>query len=160
MSTMTPTRARWWIGRLALAGVGGLLLLQLVPYGRDHANPRATASPRWDAPRTRELFAQACGDCHSDLTKWRWYSNVAPASWLVQHDVEEGRAAFDVSRWDQAQPSLDEVLEKLRSGEMPPLKYRIVHPGARLSDGEKAALADGLRRTYARRPPAAIRGEG
>jgi mono/diheme cytochrome c family protein len=150
---------RWWFPRLALALLGTLLVMQLVPYGRDHGNPPVTAAPSWDSPRTERLFAQACSDCHSNLTKWRWYSNVAPASWLVQHDVEEGRRAFDVSRWDTAQPELDEVLEKVRSGEMPPLKYRIAHSVARLSDIEKAALAEGMARTWARRPPTGTRRE-
>lgn len=150
---------RWWLPRLAFGLLGALLVIQLVPYGRDHANPPVTAAPSWDSPRTERLFTQACGDCHSNLTKWRWYSNVAPASWLVQHDVEEGRGAFDVSRWDAAQPELEEVVEKIRSGEMPPFKYRIAHPGARLSDAERAVLAEGMSRTYAKHPPADTRGE-
>jgi mono/diheme cytochrome c family protein len=150
---------RWWSARLALALLGMLLVMQLVPYGRDHGNPPVTAAPSWDSPRTERLFAQACSDCHSNLTKWRWYSSVAPASWLVQHDVGEGRRAFDVSRWDTAQPELNEVLEKIRSGKMPPLQYRIAHSDARLSDNEKAALAMGMWRTYADDPPASTRGE-
>jgi mono/diheme cytochrome c family protein len=149
---------RWWVVRLALALVGGFLLIQLVPYGRDHTNPPVTAAPRWDSPRTEQLFAHSCGDCHSNLTKWRWYSNIAPASWLVQHDVEDGRGAFDVSRWDTPQPELDEVVEKIRSGAMPPFKYTIAHPSAKLSSAEKAALATGMAATYAQDPPAGTRG--
>jgi len=34
-------------------------------------------------------------DCHSKPTKWPWYSNVAPISWLVQRDVDEGRRELD-----------------------------------------------------------------
>ena len=152
---------RWWVTRLALALVGGFLLIQLVPYGRDHANPPVKAAPSWDSPRTEKLFTQACGDCHSNLTKWRWYSNVAPASWLIQHDVNDGRGVLNVSRWDQAQPALGEVVEKIRSGEMPPLQYRIIHPSASLSSADKAALAAGMSLTYANSPPVAIsRGGG
>ena len=55
------------------------LLVQLVPYGRDHTNPAVTASPEWKGPQTQQLFNTSCGDCHSNLTDWRWYSNVAPA---------------------------------------------------------------------------------
>lgn len=26
---------------------------------------------------------RACADCHSNATVWPWYTNVAPASWLI-----------------------------------------------------------------------------
>ena len=85
---------RWTSGALALLGFG--LAIQLVPYGRDHTNPPVLAEPAWDAPRTRELFFQACKDCHSNETVWPGYASLAPMSWLVQHDVEEGREHFNV----------------------------------------------------------------
>ena len=145
---------RHWTPRVALALVAAFALIQLVPYGRAHANPPVRSEPRWDSPRTKALFAQACGACHSNLTTWPWYSNVAPVSWLVQHDVDDGRAAFNVSAWrQQRQPEAGDAAEKVRSGEMPPLQYKLIHAGARLSSAERAALAAGLARTFAASPP-------
>jgi hypothetical protein len=63
------------------------VLIQLVPFGRDHTNPVVTAEPRWDSPVTRELADRACFDCHSNETEWPWYAGVAPVSWLVYRDV-------------------------------------------------------------------------
>ncbi|MFL5818337.1 MAG: heme-binding domain-containing protein [Conexibacter sp.] len=147
-------RLRWWAPRVALAAVAAFALIQLVPYGRAHANPPVRSQPRWDNPRTKALFAQACGACHSNLTTWPWYSNVAPVSWLVQHDVYDGRARFNVSEWrQQTQPEAGEAAEVVRAGEMPPLQFRVVHGEARLSSSEKAALAAGLARTFANSPP-------
>jgi hypothetical protein len=77
-----------WLG-LPLIAV--LLLIQLVPYGHDHANPSGGQPIAWDSPRTEQLMTDACMDCHSNLTHWPWYSNIAPISWLVQKDVEDGR---------------------------------------------------------------------
>jgi hypothetical protein len=74
------------IGLVVLFG-----LIQLIPYGHNHTNPSVVAEPQWDTPQTRELTARACYDCHSNATVWRWYSSIAPASWLIQHDVEDGR---------------------------------------------------------------------
>ena len=73
--------------------VSGLFLLaiQLIPYGRAHANPPVLAEPAWDSPATRDLAVRACFDCHSNETVWPWYSNIAPVSWLVQRDVDGGR---------------------------------------------------------------------
>jgi mono/diheme cytochrome c family protein len=147
-------RARHWIPRAGLALVAAFALIQLVPYGRAHGNPPVRSEPRWDSARTKELFAQACGACHSNLTTWPWYSEVAPVSWLVQHDVEDGRARFNVSEWrQQAQPEAGEAAEVVRSGEMPPLQFRLAHSEARLSSAEQAALAAGLQRTFGASPP-------
>jgi len=154
-------RLRHWAPRVVLALLAAFALVQLIPYGRSHSNPPVRSQPRWDSPRTKELFAQACGACHSNLTSWPWYSNVAPVSWLVQHDVNDGRARFDVSMWrQQAQPEAGEVANAVRSGEMPPLQFRLAHPEARLSSGDKAALAAGLERTFAAGPPLRVSAGG
>lgn len=134
------------------------LLIQLFPYGRDHANPPVTASPQFQGAQTEKLFSTSCGDCHSNLTEWKWYSNVAPVSWLVQSDVDEGRATMNFSEWDQPQPAVDELGEQITEGEMPPGKYTLLHSDAKLTDAEKKALVDGLTATYASDPPGGVKG--
>ena len=136
------------------------ILIQLVPYGRSHSNPAVTQAVRWDSPRTEQLATQACGDCHSNLTKWPWYTNVAPVSWLVQRDVDEGRSNLNFSEWDKPQPDISDLVDQIQSGEMPPLQYKLIHGGARLSDAEKRDLINGLITTYATDPPAGVRQSG
>ncbi|MBK8207167.1 MAG: heme-binding domain-containing protein [Planctomycetes bacterium] len=130
------------LGLLALAAA-----IQLVPYGRDHTNPPVTAEPAWDSPRTRELAKAACFDCHSNETVWPWYSHVAPVSWLVQRDTDEGRRKLNFSEWDKPQKEADEAAEAVREGEMPMWIYLPAHPEARLSDADKQALINGLEAT-------------
>jgi hypothetical protein len=96
---------------------------------------------------------QSCYDCHSNLTKWRWYSNIAPVSWLIQHDVEDGRGALNFSEWDKGQPGLGDLVEKVSSGEMPPTQYTLIHPSASLSSSGQAQLVAALTRLYAGDPP-------
>src|SRR5687767_12746271 len=74
------------LGIVVFAGLFGVL--QLVPYGQAHTNPPIIAEPLWDSPRTRELARRACFDCHSNETRWPWYANVAPFSWVMQNHVE------------------------------------------------------------------------
>ena len=125
------------------------VLIQLIPYGRDHTNPPTVQEPQWDTPKTRELFMRACANCHSNETKWPWYSNVAPVSWLVQHDVDEGREHFNISMWQhQKKNKGDEAAEELREGEMPPFMYLLAHPEAKLTDNEKQQLIQGLVNTF------------
>jgi len=135
------------IAILFLVGVVGLLLIQLVPYGRDHTNPAVVAEPPWDSPATRATAVIACFDCHSNQTVWPWYSNIAPASWLIQHDVDEGRQALNYSEWGIGQGG-SESAEALSDGKMPPLTYILAHPEANLSATDKAAFIKGLAATF------------
>ena len=121
-----------------------MLVIQTIPYGRDHSNPPVRQEPVWDSQQTRALAASACFDCHSNQTNWPWYSNVAPASWLIQRDVDGGRQELNLSEWDRPQPHADHAAEVVQEGEMPPFQYRLLHPGARLSSTERQALIQGL----------------
>ena len=127
----------------ALVGLG--VLIQFVPYGRDHVNPPVHREPAWDSGRTRELAVRACFDCHSNETRWPWYSHVAPVSWLMQRDVDRGRGELNFSEWDRRQEEADDAAEEVTEGRMPPRAYRISHPEARLSSAEKEDLRRGLR---------------
>jgi hypothetical protein len=137
------TLLRWAVLGLAVF----LLVGQVIPYGRDHANPAVRAEPSWNSTETRDLAMRACGDCHSNETTWPWYSNVAPVSWLVQRDVDEGRDKLNFSEWVRRQ-KVDEVAEAVQEGEMPPWYYGVIHPGARLSDAERTALIEGFNATF------------
>jgi hypothetical protein len=112
--------------------------------------------PAFADPPTRELTAPApvrrilergCYDCHSDQTRWPWYSRVPPISFWIRREVDEGRQRLNFSAWtDYASDpgsedqKLDEIARLLKSGAMPPWYYAAMHPDARLSDSERAAI--------------------
>ena len=141
-------RVLLWLVAVLVVTLGAI---QLVPYGRDHANPPMTQEPRWDSPRTRALAARACFDCHSNETVWPWYSNLAPVSWLIQRDVAEGRRELNYSEWDRGQREASESAKSVRSGEMPPWFYALPGTSAHLSAEERAALIAGLEATFGER---------
>jgi hypothetical protein len=134
----------------AVTGViamGVLILAQLVPYGRSHPNPPIQQEPPWNLAETRVLSQRACFDCHSNETKWPWYSNVAPVSWLIQRDVDEGR--LNLSEWNRPQKEGNEAARTVEKGEMPPRSYVVVHPEARLELSQRDVLIRGLQATVA-----------
>jgi hypothetical protein len=134
------------------AGVVLSVLAQLVPYGRGHTNPPVTAEPAWDSPRTREMASRACFDCHSNLTSWPRYSNIAPVSWLVQMDVDQGRRHLNFTEWDRLQRNAGAAPSVVESKEMPPFTYLLMHPEAQLTSDERGALARGLQATAGKGP--------
>jgi cytochrome c551/c552 len=113
----------------------------------------ASAAP----PAVAPLLRRACYNCHSRETVWPWYARVAPASWLVVHDVTAGRKKLDFSAWDaydagQRAKKLRKSAEELAEGEMPPWYYVLVHPEARLTTEEQRALGAWLTATADGRP--------
>lgn len=139
----------WGVLGLALIViVGGFLLIQLIPYGHNHANPPVVAEPNWDSPQTRALAKRACFDCHSNESVWPWYSNIAPVSWLVQRDVDEGRRRLNFSEWGGNNVRRERELSRTVSeGQMPPAIYLVEHPSAKLTDADIQQLVNGLNAT-------------
>jgi len=95
----------------------------------------------------RNVFETKCADCHSENTHWPAYSRVAPASWLIEHDVHDGRSHMNLSQWqhysleDQA-TLLNRIAAEVRSGQMPPKRYLVLHPQAKLSPEEQQLIYD------------------
>ena len=124
-----------------ISGALGALGIQLIPYGRDHDSPPGAADAPWPSAEVRDLAVGACYDCHSFETEWPWYSNVAPMSWLVQRDVDRGRAEWNLSIGDD---DFGDAAATVEDGEMPPEQYTWLHPDARLSAEERARLVAAL----------------
>ncbi len=114
-------------------------------------------------PVGREAAAvldRACRDCHSNDTRWPWYSQVAPVSWFVIDHVNHGRRHFNYSDWAQYAPADAERILKntcalTRKGSMPMPSYLWMHRDARLSDADVVALCDwtdGVRRLVRSQP--------
>ena len=120
--------------------VVGFIVIQFVP-GFARTNPPVTNTIKWDSPQTEKLMRTACYDCHTNETVWPWYSQIAPVSWLVVHDVDEGREKLNLST---GHGEVDDAAEKIRDGSMPPRIYTILHPDAVLTAEQKNQLMAGL----------------
>ena len=77
-------------------------------------------------------------DCHSNETRWAWYSRVAPFSWIVVNDVDEARKELNLSLWTQMPPKRQAIapqkmVDKIDSGAMPLPRYLWMHKQAKLS---------------------------
>jgi hypothetical protein len=129
-------------------GVGvALVAIQVVRFERN--NPPVTGEI--DVPAdVRAVLRRACYDCHSNETVWPWYSQVAPASWLLARDVRAGRRHVNFSEWKSLPPEKADKKrrgcgEQVRKGEMPLWFYVPLHPDARLTDADKALIVSWAR---------------
>jgi Haem-binding domain len=142
-----------WGKRALTALVVAFGLIQLIPA--THSNPPEMGNP--EAPTAiLGLLRRACYDCHSNQTRWLWYSYVAPASWLVSCHVMEARRRLNFSEWeayasdpDTASHKLNEIAVQVSSTKMVPWYYRAIHPEARLSQAERRELIHWAKTTAA-----------
>jgi hypothetical protein len=151
MSSSSGKRSPWRsVGLAAALGIAGIfLVIQAVPVNRE--NPPAEndiAAP----PAVESILRRACYDCHSNETRWPWYSHVAPISWLVARHVAIGRDEMNFSEWGTYYPAtrrrkLKWMERALREEKMPPWSYRLMHPGARITETDRAMLEKWIEET-------------
>ena len=94
----------------------------------------------------QEILNRACSSCHSNHTTWPWYGHVAPFSWVITDDVNEGRRHMNFDDWE-AQPTPKDasdrvagICKEIKDKGMPPFSYRLLHPESRLKPSEIASL--------------------
>jgi cytochrome c len=144
---------RAWVVAVAtvVAGTGaGFGLGNLHPFGDPRVEPAeglGTLLQRAKMPaEAKAVLVAKCADCHSNETRWPVYARIAPGSWLIESDIVEARKKMDLSRWEQMPVDQQDVLmakivEEAKSGDMPPLQYRLLHWDAKLSKGDVQALS-------------------
>lgn len=94
----------------------------------------------------KKVLLTKCADCHSNETRWPVYARIPPVSWLIERDVMKGRMHMNLSTWADLKPKRRQVLQskilqEANSGDMPPLQYRLLHWGAKLSDADLRSLS-------------------
>lgn len=129
------------------------ILIQFFPI--DKNNPAPT--PQMDfltikntPESTANLIRNGCYDCHSNETKYLWYSNVQPIAWFLQDHIEEGRKELNFSTFATYEPKrqahkLAEAIEQIEKGEMPLDSYIIAHSEAKFSEAQKQEVIQYLK---------------
>lgn len=132
--------------RIALIAGSVILLavaaIQFAPARR--INPPVTA-PLSAPPEVAAILARSCADCHSNATRWPWYTSIAPISWLAIREVERARRQINFSEWGSYIPrtrrhKLQWMQRAIRTESMPPWEYRIGHPHSPLSAEDRTVL--------------------
>lgn len=137
-----------WVKRAVLVVLGFVVVAQLIRPTT--VNPPVDPAREISAhisiePAIQSILDRSCNDCHSNRTVWPWYSHVAPVSWLVASDVNDGRRHVNFSEWgtypaDKRAKALDEICKEVREGDMPPFQYTPMHAGAKLTQADREQI--------------------
>lgn len=93
------------------------------------------------------IIKTSCYDCHSNESKYPWYSNVQPAGWFLKDHIDEGREELNFSTFTDYElkrqdHKLEECIEYIEKDEMPLGSYTLVHREAALTEAQKNILID------------------
>lgn len=135
---MAARQTRWLVPLVVVILIG----IQAIPVSRTNPPVRSEITvPDSVSP----ILRRSCYDCHSNETRWPWYSRVAPSSWFVSRHVEKGRSELNFSEWphfdfEEQERAMHEIQEEIEDQEMPLKSYLLLHPDARLSDADRKVL--------------------
>ncbi len=135
---------------LAIVIACALVAIQFIRPVR--SNPAAQDSESLNAhvempPRVAAILDRSCADCHSNKTRWPWYTNVAPVSWFVIDHVNHGRSNLNFSEWNKYQKHeaadlLGQMCKEAGAGFMPMSSYTRIHRDAVLSAEDIKTLCE------------------
>jgi hypothetical protein len=139
--------------------IGVVLLLVIIQFFRiDKTNPEVIqendfitiSNPPEDIAA---IIKTSCYDCHSNETRYPWYTNISPIAWWVKHHINEGREELNFSEWGtfkekRQKHKLEECIELIEENEMPLKSYLITHGDAKLSEDERKLLLEWLKEKY------------
>jgi hypothetical protein len=127
-----------------------LFIINLIPVNL--SNPPITSDIK-TPDNVKMILRESCYDCHSNETTWYWYTNYAPISWLIAHDVNEGREYLNYSTWDkysidEKKELMYESIEEIKEGEMPIKIYELIHPNSKISEEELNILTTWIKNEF------------
>lgn len=133
---------------VVVAAIAGLGFVH--PFGDPRVEPAKgldTLLAHTNMPAdAKNILINKCADCHSNETRWPVYARLAPGSWLVERDIVEARKKMNLSLWDQKdidaqEQMIGEIIHEAKTGEMPPLQYRLLHWRSQLTTQDVATLS-------------------
>ncbi len=137
---------------IAFLAVFALIQFKVIDKSPIEINPESDFLMIEQAPKeVVELIQTSCYDCHSNLTTYPWYSNIAPVSWWLKGHIDNGRGKLNFSEWNSYSLEERDTL-KVKSANMiekkwmPILTYKIIHKESRLSDEQRALLIGWLKK--------------
>ncbi|GAB4413585.1 MAG: hypothetical protein OHK0039_20640 [Bacteroidia bacterium] len=132
--------------------LGALVVIQFIRPAKNQSSDApgdmAAAYPVPD--EVASILKVACNDCHSNYTRYPWYSNIQPVGWWLDHHVDEGKGHLNFSTFTQNRIAVqnhkfEEIVETVEEGEMPLDSYTWTHTDARLSPEQRALVIDWAR---------------
>ena len=93
----------------------------------------------------KSIMTKACNDCHSNNTRYPWYTKLQPLHWWMDKHIRNGKKEINFDEYTNKSlryqyHKMEETIEMVKEGKMPLDSYTWTHKDARLSADEKAKI--------------------
>ena len=138
------------IGWLAVLVVAIVLVIQVIPVERNVS----TVPPGQSFEKTEKVPANvaailkvSCYDCHSNNTRYPWYSELQPGAYFMAQHIKEGKEELNLDEFNdyskrRKKAKIKSIISQIEKDEMPLKSYLMLHSSARLSAADKMDLID------------------
>ena len=136
------------IGWLAVLVVAIVLVIQVIPVERNVS----TVPPGQSFERTEKVPANvaailkvSCYDCHSNNTRYPWYSELQPGAYFMAQHIKEGKEELNLDEFNnyskrRKKAKIKSIISQIEKEEMPLKSYLLLHPDAGLTPNKKKVL--------------------
>jgi Haem-binding domain len=93
----------------------------------------------------KAILQKACNDCHSNNTRYPWYSNIQPVDWWLDSHIKDGKNDMNLDEYINRSlryqyNKMKQAIDLVKKGEMPLNSYTWIHKDAILTEAEKNKL--------------------
>lgn len=136
------------IGWLAVLVVAIVLVIQVIPVERNIS----TVPPGQSFEKTEKVPANvaailkvSCYDCHSNNTRYPWYSVLQPGAWFMARHIKKGKEELNFDEFNnyskrRKKAKIKSIISQIEKEEMPLKSYLLLHPDAGLTPNKKKVL--------------------
>lgn len=135
---------------IAWLSLVALVVIQFFPVEKNESYTTATTDfmlVNKVPSKIEKQLKVSCYDCHSNSTKYPWYSKLQPAAWFLESHIKEGKAELNFSEWgnysDRRKSSkLRSIISQIENGDMPMNSYTLLHKQAAIDNEQKQIIID------------------
>lgn len=141
------------IGWLSVIVVAVVLAIQFIPVERNVSTvPAGQSFEKTEKvpANVAAILKVSCYDCHSNNTRYPWYSELQPGAWFMAQHIKKGRDELNFDEFNnyskrRKKAKIKSIISQIEKDEMPLKSYRMMHGNARLSADKKKELLDFFR---------------
>lgn len=158
-----------WFNAFGVVLVVALIVIQFIRPAKNVSTTEVAQSvtQAFRVPDTvQTILRRSCYDCHSNNTVYPWYAEVQPVGWWLNSHIQNGKRHVNYDEYATYRPirqfiRFKDLIEQIRTDEMPLPSYLLIHRDAKLSSREKellirwsTAMMDSMRTKY---PPDSLK---
>lgn len=138
------------IRKILLAVLVVIIIAQFIqpPYNEGSTEGPGDIAHTLSVPaNVQSILSTSCYDCHSDNTNYPWYNRITPVNWWLKGHIDDGKKELNFTQFrkysaKRMNKKLEEIIETIKSHEMPLESYLWIHKEAKLSDAQRVQLTD------------------